>query len=236
MKKVIYAIVVVLVVTVAQSCVYVEDDLPPRGNSTRTFDFKNFTNLKMGSAFRVHVTAGSAYTVSATGERNDLDDLQIFVQDGELVARYEGSWSRRERMDIDIVMPTIAEVDFAGAVKAEITGFENLTKMNFELSGASNCDFRGSAKELAFDLTGASRLEVSGDGRYLDGELSGASQINAFDLRTEASDITLSGASSAKVWVTKSLKVDASGASSVRYKGSPDIEKQLSGGSTLRQE
>jgi hypothetical protein len=75
-----------------------------------------------------------------------------------------------------------------------------------------------------------------GESQYLNGKLSGASQINAFDLTVEASELSLSGASIAKVWVTKSLNVDASGASSVRYKGNPEIRKQLSGASTLRQE
>jgi hypothetical protein len=236
MKKVLFAIIVALVLTATQSCVYIEDDVPPRGTATRTFDFKNFTNLKMGNAFRVHITAGETYAVTATGERNDLDDLQIFVQDGELVARYDRSWSHRERMDIDIVMPVLSKVDFSGAVNSDIVGFEDLTTIDFELSGASRCDFKGSAKNLLFDLSGASRLDLSGNSQYLDGELSGASQINAFEMRAEQSDIDLSGASYARVWVTRFLKVDASGASNVRYKGNPGIDKQLSGGSTLRKE
>jgi len=221
-----------------QACVYVNerDDISPRGESNRIYDFRNFEQLQMGNAFNVHVKAGSSFEVSATGELNDLDDLEIFVQDGKLVARYRNSWRNRKRMDIDITMPFITAVDFSGAVNAEISGFENLTKLEFELSGATECDFSGSARTLDFDLSGASQLFLSGNGKFLDGELSGASEVDAFGLPVEESDIKLSGASEAKVWVSKFLEVDASGASSVRYKGDPAIEKHLSGGSKLRRE
>jgi hypothetical protein len=238
MKKLFFALRIVFVFWGIQSCVYIDsNDIPPRGIATRNFDFRNFTSLQMGSAFRVHVTAGSTYSVSATGEQNDLDDLQAFVQNGVLVVRYSNKWrASRQRMDIDISMPALDQVNFSGAVVSDVTGFQNMDRIKFELSGASGCDFEGTSKNLEFDLSGASHLEMYGESQYLNGKLSGASQINAFDLTVEASELSLSGASIAKVWVTKSLNVDASGASSVRYKGNPEIRKQLSGASTLRQE
>ena len=221
-----------------QSCIYVNDpdDISPRGESTRTYDFRNFNQLQMGNAFHVNVKSGPSFAVSATGEMNDLDDLEIFVQQEKLVARYRNSSRNRRRMDIDFTMPSISSVDFSGAVDAVIDGFVNVSKVEFELSGASECEFSGSGKTLYFDLSGASQLYLSGNAKYLDGELSGASEIDAFELPVEESDIALSGASEAKVWVSKLLEVNASGASSVRYKGSPVIDQHLSGGSILRKE
>lgn len=221
------------------SCVYVEslDGVSPRGTATRTFDFKNFNSLRASNAFRVHVVAGNSFGVSATGEQNDLDDLEIFVQDGQLTVRYDNTWRMsRSRMDIDITMPDLTHVDFSSAVTADISGFGNLNKMNFSLSGASRCDFEGAANQFTFDLNGASQLEMEGNARYLDGELSGASRLDAFDMVVEESRLDLSGASQAQVRVSKLLDVKANGASSVRYKGSPVIQKELRGGSIIRQD
>ena len=239
MKKLFFAVCLTFALPALESCIYVDsnDGIAPRGTASRTFDFKDFTKLDMGNAFQVHVTEGSAYEVSATGEQNDLDDLLIFVQDGELVVRYNSKWNAsRKRMALDIVMPSLEKVDFSGAVNSDVIGFDNLNKIEFQLSGASKCDFEGSAKNMIFDLNGASQLDLFGESKYLDGELSGASQVNAFNLSAEESNLDLSGASTGKVWITKYLDVDASGASSVRYKGNPGIKKQMSGGSTLRQE
>ncbi|KQS31358.1 head GIN domain-containing protein [Dyadobacter sp. Leaf189] len=236
MKKVIIS--VFLAAFCLQSCVYVEsdDNIPPRGTSTRTYDFKNFDELEMGDAFRINVVSGSSFAVSATGELNDLDDLHIFVQDGKLVARYEDYSRNRKRMDIDIVMPDIEEANFSGAVHAGIENFENLPSLKIELSGASQCEFDGSAREMEFNLSGASKLNLFGEAKFLDGELSGASQLFAFGLPVEESDLDLSGASKAEIFAAKKLVVEASGASQVRYKGNPEIRQDLSGGSTLRPE
>jgi major membrane immunogen (membrane-anchored lipoprotein) len=236
MKKI--TISALLAVFCLQSCVYVDsdDDIPPRGTSTQTFDFKNFDELEVADAFRVHVTSGASFSVSATGELNDLDDLKIFVQDGKLVARYQDYSRNRQRMDIDIIMPDIEKVDFSGAVKAELENFENLPSLEIELSGASKCEFDGSAREMDFNLSGASELNFFGEAKYLDGELSGASQLFSFGMPVEESELDLSGASRAEVYVSKKLSVEASGASQVRYKGNPEIQKNLSGGSTLRPE
>lgn len=224
------------IASVLQSCVYInkDEDIPPRGETTRTYDFRNFDELEVSDAIRVHVIAGTSFSVEATGERNDLDDLNIFVQDGKLTARYNNSWRKRQRMDIDITMPDLSGVDFSGAIDAEINDFENLPSIEIELSGASQCDFEGSGTTLKFDLNGASQLNAFGKMKFLDGEASGASQLNAFQLETEESDLDVSGASNAKIWVTRLLDVKASGASSVRYRGNPKVEKEVTGGSSVR--
>ena len=239
MKQLFFSFTLALLAFVFPSCVYVDsqDDIPPRGEGTRTYDFRNFDELEMGHAFRVNVKAGSSFFVSAKGELNDLDDLNLFVENGQLIARYNNSWrNRREPMYIDITMPDIQKVDFSGAVKAKLEGFENLPALEFELSGASKVDFEGSGRDFKLDLSGASELLMFGEGKYLDGELSGASQLDAFDLITQESDLELSGASAARVCVSEFLKVDASGASNVRYKGNPNVDKKTSGGSTVRKE
>lgn len=237
MKKLsVYLFLSLFSFTTFQSCIYSVDNIPPRGVSIRTYDLRNFDQLEISHAFQVHVQSGSIFSVTATGELNDLDDLEIFTQEGKLVVRYDNSWHNRREMDIAITMPSLSAVDFSGAVDSEIKGFENLSKIDFELSGASKCDFIGSSKTFDFDLSGASKLYLSGDGQFLDGELSGASYINALNLPVQESDLKLSGASDAKVWVLKYLEVDASGASSVKYKGDPIIKQKLSGGSTLRRE
>ncbi|CAG5004803.1 hypothetical protein DYBT9275_03451 [Dyadobacter sp. CECT 9275] len=227
-----------LLISSLQSCVYVDSDgVPPRSTSTRTFDFRDFDRLEMGSAYRVHVNYGSEFSVSATGEQKDLDDLDIFVQNHELVVRYKDTWfSDRRRMDIDITMPDLYAVDFSGAVKSDIEDFENLNELKIRLTGASKLEFDGTAKSIDIDVSGASDLYLSGEGRYLDGELSGASRLNSLDYPVEESELNLSGASDARVWVTKLLDVDVSGASSLRYKGDPLVQKEVSGGSTVKRE
>lgn len=225
----------------AQSCIYINDlngDISPRGVVTREINLADFDQLRMGSAFSIRVKQGTTYRITVTGELNDVEDLDASVsRSGVLDIRYRNTWrSRRERMEIDIVMPDLVSVDFSGATVSTIRGFEDLPSIGFKLSGASRSLFVGSTDRLDLDISGASELDLEGDGGLLSGTLSGASQLFAFTFPVSEADLDLSGASRARVWATKLLKVDASGSSNVRYKGNPTINQRLSGGSTVRRE
>lgn len=239
-RRVPLALSVVMLV-VLQSCIYIntrDNDIPPRGVATRSLDLINFDQLAMGSAFTIHVRQGATFSVKATGELNDLDDLQTSVnRAGVLEIKYRNTWrNRRERMDLDIVMPSLRGVDFSGASVSDVEGFEKVRTLDYRLSGASKSVFTGSADRMNVDLSGASELDLRGDGGVLTGNLSGASQMFAFDFSVQEADLGLSGASRARVRVAKLLKVDASGASSLRYQGTPTVDQRVSGGSSVTRE
>ena len=232
---------IILLLMGLESCIYIntrDNDIPPRGVATRSLDLVDFDQLVMGNAFTIHVERGRGFSVKATGELNDLDDLEMSVsRSGVLEIRYRNTWrSRRERMDIEIVMPSLRGVDFSGASVSTIEGFDNVPTLDYRLSGASKSVFTGSADRLDLDLSGASELDLRGGGGTLTGDLSGASQLFAFDFPVEQADFNLSGASRARLRVAKLLKVDASGGSNLRYRGDPAIEQLLSGGSSVTRE
>lgn len=231
----------VILVGVLQSCIYIntrDSDIPPRGVATRDLDLTNFDQLAMGSAFSIKVKKGATFSIKATGELNDLDDLDASVsRSGVLEIKYRNNWRKsRDRMDIDLVMPSLRGVDFSGATVSTIEGFENERTLDYRLSGASKSTFVGSAERLSINLSGASELILNGKSGLVIGELSGSSQLYAFDFPVDEADLNLSGASRARVRVAKFLKVDASGASNLRYLGDPTVEQRLSGSSSVARE
>ncbi len=230
-----------LLMSTLHSCIYIntrDNDIPPRGVTSKDIDLINFDGISMGSAFVVHVSQGNDFQIRATGELNDLDDLDARVtRSGVLEIRYRNTWrSRRERMEIDIVMPDLRSADFSGASVTTVEGFTNLPSLNLILSGASKMTYTGTVTNLDINLSGASELDIAGAGSSLAGELTGASQLYAFDYEVSNADLLLSGASRARVRVTDLLKVDASGASNLRYRGNPTVDQRLSGGSSLIRE
>ncbi len=227
-----------LLVGLAQSCIYIntrDNDVPPRGVATKEINLNNFDQLAMGGNFSIHVTKGADFSIEATGERNDLDDLDSRVTStGVLEIKYRNTWRKnRDRMDIDIVMPSLRGVDFSGGSVSKVEGFENVRTLDYQLSGAAKSTFEGSADRLSVKLSGSSDLNMSGSGGLVLGEFSGSSQFYAFDFPVDEGDFNLSGASRARVRVAKILKVDASGASNLRYRGDPTVEQRLSGSSSV---
>ena len=89
---------------------------------------------------------------------------------------------------------------------------------------------------MNIDVSGASQFVPSGNAQKVSGDLSGASQLNAFGLLTDEMNVSISGASNARVDVFKYLKVNASGASKVRYRGNPTTEISASGASVVEKD
>ncbi|MFN8358028.1 MAG: head GIN domain-containing protein [Spirosomataceae bacterium] len=238
MKKVIYFFALLWVASSLQSCVFLLRDeyLPAQGTIEQTYNFGGFDRLEMGSAFDIRVVQGRDFQVKVKGDKSDVDDLMVTVRGGELQIYYRTSRSRRYPMYVDVVMPTLAGVDFSGASTSTVDGFSNLQEVDILLSGASRSTVNIGSKYLNIDLSGASTLDLSGNSFRTDSQLSGASLLNAFNHNSEEAYINASGASRARLSVSKLLKGSASGASNIRYRGNPQVSVGTSGGSVVERD
>lgn len=235
MKKTnVVQFVAILALSIFFSACAVFDNLEPRDSVSETYDVKDFDKLDMGSAFHIYVKESSNYSVKVSGDKRDIDDLIVKEVNGKLKIYYNNWFNiSRRRVDVEITMPALSEADFSGASVADVAGFKSNKELKINLSGASRGTFDVTAASYIMDISGASNLSINGNPKNVEAEISGASSLNAFDAKTLAADIHLSGASTAKIDVSEKLKVDASGASSVRYRGNPKVESHTSGASKV---
>ena len=197
---------------------------------------KNFDQIRTGSAFNVNVLQGNNFRIVATGDRVDVNDLDFYTRNGVLNGGYRNnSRNQRYNMKIDITVPSLTGVDFSGATSAEVGKFDANT-FNVVLSGASKLNLDVKTQKLNIDISGASQFSPFGNAQKVSGDLSGASQLNAFGLLSDEVNISVSGASNARIDVYKYLKVNASGASKVRYRGNPTTEINASGASVVEKD
>ena len=236
MKRVSAIIFLLGIVTSLQSCVFIsEGTLTPLDPTSQTFNLRDFDQLEMGNAFDIHVRQSGQFSISVRGDRRDIQELDVYVdRSGKLVMKYRNWRIRRYDMEVDITMPTLTGVDFSGASNSTIEGFTNGRSLDVELSGASKSVIDSDWDRVNVDVSGASDLILHGQGVTLAGELSGASRVDAFDYPVDNVDLALSGASTARVLVGKTLRVNASGASTLRYRGTPELRSNISGGSTVK--
>lgn len=216
------------------SCIFIHPDQPAtRGTESRDYSLSAFKSIKAGDAIRLRVIAGPQYSVKATGELNDLDDLDLSVNNTQqLEIRYKNSWKTRERMDMTITMPDLKEINLSSAT-GTISGFSVLSNLSVNLSGASEVLSSGKITRLTVDISGGSLLTIDGTGETISGDISGASEFRAYDFPAKDAYLNLSGGSLAWVNISNLLKVKGSWASTVRYKGNPTIQSDLSGGSRV---
>ena len=194
------------------------EDIGPYQAGNRTFSLSGFDKLQMGDAFRITVRQGSTFSVAATGDQRNLDDLNVYVSNGQLVAKYRTPRRNRQyETRFELTMPALTATDFSGASISTVTGF----------SGA----------ELSIKLSGASRMTVNGNFKRLITDASGASELRAFEAAADEVDANASGASELQITATDRLSATASGASDIRYRGNPTrLQMNATGASSIRKE
>jgi hypothetical protein len=89
-------------------------------------------------------------------------------------------------------------------------------------------------KDLDVDLGGLGEIRLTGEVQSQRVDLNGAGSYDGVGLKSQHSDVTISGAGSVRVWVEDSLKANVSGPGSIKYKGSPSVEKTNTGVGSIK--
>ncbi|MCY7351218.1 MAG: PspC domain-containing protein [Cytophagaceae bacterium] len=211
-----------------------------RGEFSREEKVAGFQKLEISGNFYVEVKQGTAYRVELDGNRRDVQDVRVRTDGDALNIGYGDGFriNRRKRVNVRITMPSLSGVEFMGATRAEVKGFNQNTDLDVQLTGASTAVFTSlNAQTIDAEVSGAARLTLVGNAQTLKADISGASQLKAASLKTAEADVDASGASSAQVFVEKKLQATATGASHIGYKGSAtDVNKSTSGGSSVDRE
>ena len=163
MKKLNLAFVLMISVMIfgITSCGILQQAIEPQDEKQKTFDVKDFDRLEMGNAFQIKVVKGTVFKVSASRDSRNIDDLLVVERNGKLKISFRNNWRiRRYSMNINIEMPTLKEVNFSGATTSTIKGFDDLTELRIDLSGASKSVFMTNAKTYDINLSSASILNA----------------------------------------------------------------------------
>jgi hypothetical protein len=210
------------------------EDPGPLQAYEKEFSLIEFDRLEMGSSFNIHVSQGNTFSILARGDRRNIDDLNVFKSGNTLVIGFSENGNRNHETYIDITMPELEAVNFSGASKSQIVGFDSAEGLDLFLSGASICQLDADYRQVDLILSGASSLRMFGVGEEIKAEISGASVLRAFDYAVDEAAISLSGASSGKVFVESELQAAATGASTLLYRGFPSVTSSVSGASSVR--
>ncbi len=228
--------------------------------TSKTYEFTNFTNVQVGDAFEVEVNPSTSYSVVVTASEDVLERVKI-EQSGSTL-KITADWGVRfwglgvhSRPQVKITMPELAILDLSGACKATTRGFTSDNDFKLVLSGASTADIDLKTYDASLSLTGASRvtgnltvhdirLNISGasnasligSSNDLNVQASGASTADLSALVANDVRVDLSGVSNAQVVPSGSLNVFLSGASRLDYAGNAKLGRvEISGGSTINQ-
>lgn len=130
---------------------------------------------------------------------------------------------------ITIRLREVDRIDAAGTVTLDADSLSS-GDLRLDLSGACTLKLRDvQATSLRLDGSGAIKAVIEGKVTRQKVDLSGASSYMAEKLASADAVIEVSGAGTAVVNASNSLKVDISGAGKVEYVGDPALKQSISG-------
>jgi hypothetical protein len=202
---------------------------------TKQYDFANFTEVEIGSAFEFEIKQSGSYSINVTADDNVMDYVQV-SQDGQtLTIRLRRFISIGPvTLRASVTMPQLHGLTASGASRGTVSDFSSTEDLDITVSGASRVTGDITAGNVEFGISGASTIQLEGSANDIDAGVSGASHLNLDDFIVNNADINFSGASSGTVNLNGRLDANLSGASRLWYIGEPtSTDINTSGGSTV---
>lgn len=197
----------------------------------------SFHALYVSNSFDVYLSQGQEALAVSASDAQYLQYIETKVENGILSIHYneKGIHIGNRKLKAYISVKNLDEIKGSGAVDFKVEGTLNLSKLDLNLSGAS--DLKGALNVsglFVVHLSGASDIDIKGSAAEVSINAHGASDVKGYDFTTSTCKVDASGASGVKISVEKELEVSLSGASSVNYKGNAVIKNiKTSGASSV---
>lgn len=198
----------------------------PRNPVTRNISESGFQKIEAGNQFHFTITKGNSFSILATGEERDLNDL-VFINDGtELSIRYGNYRNNRKIVYFTVSMPSLTGLNISGQSQTTISGFAETNVTKLQVSGQSSCNVSMSSPEFILLASGQSKINFqNGNTSVLGADASDQSEILTYNLiSVDTAHAIATGQSTIKLNVNNSFTADASGQSRIYYKGAPVIK------------
>jgi hypothetical protein len=194
----------------------------------------------------VYIEQGEAESLSVEAEPDVMPRIETRVRDRKLVIRLKGSWLERlgDLMANDLTRPKMVFRLGVRKLKAlDVYGASYIHASSIDTDslivlwrGAGNLMFDSlRAQELQIEQSGAGAIEISGQVNRQLVKLSGVGRYDGSGLRTEHTEVRVTGSSLACVHVEGALNAVVHGIGVVEYSGNPQVHTRVTGaGSVVR--
>jgi hypothetical protein len=206
------------------------------GNMTsKTIAPGEFTGVESHGSFEVYLTVGVS-GVRIEAEQNILSYIDVHVENGILnVDTKDNVWLDPGRtVKIFVSAPSYKRIENTGSGNmVGQTKLSNEAKMDIGSTGSGTLTLDVDAPEIETNITGSGAVSLSGETKKFSAAVTGSGDLNALDLKTEESNVEITG--SGNVSVYSSVKLDASiaGSGGVRYKGNAQVKSDISGSGSV---
>lgn len=210
------------------------EQVTPRGSgTTRTYDVRDFTAVKLSGSDDVDVRVGGAFSVRAEGDPQILDKLTISRDGNRLIVSRRWSGARGNAR-VFVTLPKLTAASLAGSGDL---GIDQVRGPGFDASLAGSGDFRiaqVATDELRLALAGSGDVSVAGQTGRLVVQLAGSGDIDAGGLVARGAEIRSAGSGGIRATVRGPATVALVGSGDVDLGGDARCTIRKAGSGTVR--
>jgi hypothetical protein len=189
----------------------------PARADTKSYSLSGFNEVAAGSGVDVVLKQGP-FSVVATGNKKDIERLEIRVEGSTLVVGHKASvtfFGHNEKNVVTVTAPTYVGVTASGGADIDADGL-NLGDVRVAASGGADLRLQNvTAKALNAKASGGADIKLTGV--------------------CTAATVEASGGADAEAWASASAKGRASSGADIHFKGTPaSIDKESSGGGSVK--
>ncbi len=180
-------------------------------------DISTFNKIQVSGATDVVYNNSDTLKLEVKTSAKQFDNLITKVENGTLFIYTKGN----------IYSPIVVNVSGNNLSAVEISGASSIKSntplkkdsLSIIISGSSDAKLVLENDYTKITQSGASDLVLSGTTNNLTAQVSGASTLKSYSLTSKQANVTATGASTAKIFVTDKLVANAGGASNIKVKG-----------------
>ncbi|MBX2840401.1 MAG: DUF2807 domain-containing protein [Flammeovirgaceae bacterium] len=196
---------------------------------TKTIDINDFHSFNLQISGRIFLKKGETQMVEIEGQENVINQIDNEVKNGEWQIEFRNCMKKYDDLDIYITIPDLEKAAISGS--GDVFFQDKFSGNNFDLiiSGSGNMDAKVSGNELLSSISGSGDIKITGEIEEQRIVISGSGDVDAFDLPSSKTEVSISGSGSARVTVSETLDVSIAGSGDVFYEGNPTVNSSISG-------
>lgn len=226
MKQLFSLTFVTLLLAVSSSCAQTR-------RATDQFEVSNFTTIESSVVANIHIRQSSNTSVTAEGNEEMLNALDVRMENGKLVLDMEESFLKRfrkrsENLVISITTPTLTRIDSEGVGNIVIDGTFTSPELIVQSEGVGNITAENlRCQKVIIDSEGVGNIDLGGTADNVEISSEGVGNVNADRLKAKSAIVSSEGVGNVSCHASEYLKVRSEGVGNVRYSGNP-AKKELS--------
>jgi hypothetical protein len=201
---------------------------------SRTYNFVDFTKIRISYGFTAEVKASSTYNIEITADDNLFDYVSV-AKDGDMVSigLKAGSYEQTH-IQATIMMPSLRSIELSDGGRTEVGGFNSSNDLSVRLSDGTSLSGSLTAGNVDITLTDGSRIELEGSAKDIKIVSHDGSRADLEDFTVADADLYIGDGGTLTIDVTGILNTNLSAGSHVTYIGNPTLGAvKVTSGATL---